>query len=357
MGLRSLALEGFIMIPRFSTKFKSTKVIKNRFILAFLLGILVYAIGTLGYTLIEGWPLFDSLYMTVITLATIGYQEVHALSAKGRIFTILLIILGIGVIAFVLDLSIRMVIEGDLQKILRRHKLEKIIKSLKGHIVVCGYGRMGKVICQELSEKNIPFVVVEKDLNESSKPKGLLLIEGDATNEDILRLTGIEKAHHFIAVLSSDVNNLYAVMSARELNPDINIVARAGEERARKKLKRAGANKVVLPYDIGGFRIVNAVLKPAIVDFVEFAIKGENMDIIMEEIIVHDNASIANKSIKDSQIGSKYRVIIIAIKRKDSQMIFNPMFDTIILPGDTLIVLCEKEKIPDMKSLCLTHTK
>jgi len=229
--------------------------------------------------------------------------------------------------------------------------LEKLIKNMKNHSIVCGYGRMGRIICQELLRKKVPFVVIEKDPQEEDFDDRMPLIQGDATNDDTLKQAGIEKASNLISVLSSDVNNLYAVMSARELNPNLYIVARAAEESAQEKLRRAGATKVVLPYDIGGHRIVNAVLRPAVVDFIEFSTTAQDIEIQMEEIFVEENSPLADKTIQEMQVGREYGVIIIAIKRRSGQMNFNPMFNTIIQPGDTLIVMCEKEKIDLLRKL------
>lgn len=319
---------------------------------AFSLILLVIFIGTIGYVVLEGWPLFDSLYMTVITITTVGYREVHELSDAGKLFTIFLIVSGVGTILYTLNNAARVLIEVEFKEIFGRRKLEKTIKGLKGHYIICGYGRMGKVIGKELKEKGARFVVIEKEaLNPEIFDGDMLFVNGDATRDEILREAGIERAKGLISVLSTDAENLYVVLSARVLNPELNIVARAGEEGSEQKLLRAGADRVVSPYHIGGLRIAHSLLKPAVVDFIEFATRSGNIDLQMEEVYVHSGSKITGMTLDECGVGRELGIIIVAIKREGGDMRFNPTFKTAIKAGDILIALGEKTKLKVLEEM------
>jgi voltage-gated potassium channel len=323
--------------------------LRQKFIIAVGLVILVASFGTAGYMLLEGWNFIDSLYMTVITLASVGFKEIHDLSLIGRIFTIILIIGGVGTVAYALSAGAKIILEGELQEVYGRRRLEKKIKELKDHYIVCGYGRMGKIICRELREKNIKFVIVEKQPDIHKDSKDLLIFPGDATNDEVLKELGIEKAKGLVSVLPSDAENLFVVLSARGLNPNLFIVARAGEEGSEKKLVRAGADKVVSPYHIGGLRIAHTVLKPAVVDFIEFATKSGNIDLQMEEVLIKESSELVGKSLDECGIGRELGIIIVAIKKPNGEMKFNPTFKSAIKTGDTLIALGESSKLKNLE--------
>lgn len=320
--------------------------------MALALIIIVIAFGTAGYQLIEGWNFLDALYMTIITLTTVGYREVHELSSRGMIFTIVLLMVGVGTFLYALSAGAKIILEGELQELFGRKRLEKKIKELKGHYIVCGYGRMGKIICRELKAKNVPFVAIERNgdfLN--NRLDDFLGISGDATNDDILREAGIERAKGLISVLPNDALNLYVVLSARELNPDLHIVARAGEEGSENKLLRAGADKVVSPYHIGGLRIAHTILRPAVVDFIEFATKTGNIELQMEEVTIPEGSSMADKSLDQCGIGRELGIIIVGIKRHTGEMRFNPTSRSTIKVGDTLIALGEISKLKVLENM------
>lgn len=332
--------------------------LKKRLITAFLLLSLIIAFGTLGYIVIEGWNFIDSLYMTIITLTTVGFREIHPLSNKGIIFTIILVISGVGTVFYALGTGAKLILEGELQDIFGRKKLEKKIKDLKNHYIICGYGRMGRIICKELKEKNIRFVVIEKNAeNIPPEKEDLLIFEGDATKDEILKEMGIERAKGLISVLPTDAENLFVVLSARELNPDLFIVARAGEEGSEQKLLRAGADRVVSPYHIGGLRIAHTVLKPAVVDFIEFATKSGNIDLQMEEITVKDRSKLVGLTLDECGIGRDLGIIIVAIKKPTGDMKFNPTFRTTIKAGDTLIALGEASKLKILEEMAISPGK
>ena len=327
--------------------------LKQRFMFAVALVVLVASFGTIGYVVIEGWGFTDALYMTVITLASVGFKEVHDLSLAGRIFTIILIIGGVGTVAYALGAGAKIILEGELQEVYGRRRLEKKIRELKNHYIVCGYGRMGKIICRELREKHIKFVIVEKQPDVTMESDDYLVFHGDATKDEILKELGIEKAKGLVSVLPTDAENLFVVLSARVMNQNLFIVARAGEEGSEQKLLRAGADKVVSPYHIGGLRIAHTVLKPAVVDFIEFATKSGNIDLQMEEVQIKESSPLVGKSLDESGIGRELGIIIVAIKRPNGEMKFNPTFRSAIKEGDTLIALGEISKLKTLEEMAV----
>ena len=215
------------------------KELRSRLIFSSILIGFIIAFGTVGYMVIEGWNLLDSLYMTIITITTVGYREVHTLSSYGIVFTIILLIGGVGIILYVLASGARVILEGELQEVLGRRRLEKKIKELKDHYIICGYGRMGSIVCKELKDKGISFVVIEKN-PVPLDDKDILIVDGDATSDETLKRAGVERARGLVSVLPTDAENLFVVLSARELNPDLFIVARASDEGAEQKILRAG---------------------------------------------------------------------------------------------------------------------
>ncbi len=327
------------------------KELKKRLVFSLVFIILIISVGSAGYVMIEKWNLLDSLYMTIITIASVGYKEIHDLSPNGRIFTIILIIGGVGSVAYALATIAKIILEGEIQEVFGRKKLEKKIKELKDHYIICGHGRMGKIICKELKEKNISFIAVEKKPDMTEAKGNMLLFEGDATKDDVLKEVGIEKAKGLVSVLPTDAENLFVVLSARELNPNLLIVARAGEEGSEQKLIRAGADRVVSPYHIGGLRIAHTVLKPAVVDFIEFATKTGNIDLQMEELTVQDGSMLAGLTLDECGIGRELGIIIVAIKQTTGDMKFNPTFRTVIKTGDTLIALGEISKLKILEGM------
>lgn len=315
--------------------------------------VMIISGGTLGYVFLEGWDLFDSFYMTIITLTTVGFGEVHPLSRVGKLFTIALIVGGVGTVFYALSTAAKFMLEGEFEEIFGRKRLEKRIKELRDHFIVCGYGRMGRIICRELGEKKIPFAVVEKMPERLLAGKDFLIVEGDATRDEVLKEVGIERAKGLISVLPTDAENLYVVLSARGLNPTLTIVARAGDEGSEQKLLRAGADRVVSPYYIGGLRIAHTVLKPAVVDFIEFATKSGNIDLQMEEIAIQENSGLVGRTLDDSGIGRELGIIVVAIKEGSGEMRFNPTYKTAIKAGDTLIALGEISKLKALEDMAM----
>jgi voltage-gated potassium channel len=319
---------------------------------AFLGLTLVMGIGTSGYRVIEGWPLLDCIYMTVITLTTIGFSEVHPLSDSGKIFTIGIIFAGIGMVGYAFVSATSIVVEGEFVRLFSRRRSMKSIGRMHNHIVVCGFGRMGSAIAQELHNRGIPFVVVEKhpDIQERVLELGFLMSPGDATEESVLRGAGVISARGLVAVLDSDAENVYTVLTARELNPRMEIVARAEREAANKKLIRAGANRVVSSHQIGGLRMVMGLLKPAVMEFLEVVMDHKELNLELEEIKVRGASSYAGKKLVDTDIRRDLNLIVIGIKRPDGRMVFNPGPGSVIEDGDTLIVMGHAEALATCKN-------
>lgn len=307
----------------------------------------VLTVGTLGYKILEGWTWLDGFYMTVITITSIGFREVHDLSDSGRLFTILVILMGFGVVAYGAATMTRFMIEGEVEKILSRRQSMKAIERIKNHFIICGFGRMGSFVCRELHLRGIPFVVVERSPEVQTKvvQAGYFLSPGDATEEDVLLAANVRTARGLVAVLDSDASNVYTVLTARELNPDLQITARAAEESAIKKLTRAGADKVLSPYQTGGFRIVMGILKPTVMSFLEVAMDYEHLDLQLEEVKVGEKSIYCGKTLLETGIRRDLNLIIIAVKKKNGEMVFNPGPQTVIECHDTLITLGERTKL------------
>jgi voltage-gated potassium channel len=303
------------------------------------------AFGTFGYMVVEGWGFLDSLYMTIITLTTVGYREVHDLSQRGIIFTIVLLVGGVGTVFYALTKGAQIILESELNQIFRRKRLDKLIRGLSEHYIICGYGRMGKIIAKELADEGASLVVVEKRPGGSEEFEGILVVKGDATRDEVLKEAGIDRAKGLISVLPTDAENLFVVLSARGLNPGLLIVARAIEDGSEQKLLRAGATKVISPYHIGGLRMAHTVLKPTVVDFLEFATKSGNIELQMEEIQVQEGSALIGRTLEECGIGRDLGVIIVAIKQTTGDTQFNPTFRSKVASGDTLIALGEQSRL------------
>jgi len=309
--------------------------------------------GTAGYMSIEKWRFLDALYMTVITLGTVGFKEVHDLSDGGKIFTMCLILVGVSVLGYIVGSLAQIMFEGQFQRIMGRKKVEKQINALKEHYIICGFGRIGSLICKEFKANELPFVIVEKSVDAIEKldEEGYLHMRGDATLDETLLKAGIKRAKGLISVVTSDTENVYITLTARGLNPDLYILARSGEEGSDIKLKRAGANKVVSPYIIGGSRMAQSILRPNVVDFIEIATGSEHMDLQMEEITIPQHSAFAGETLVSSGFRKEIGVIIVGIKKSHGKMIFNPHSQAKIEGDDTLIVLGEPQSIAKLEDL------
>jgi voltage-gated potassium channel len=309
-------------------------------------------LGSLGFVWIEGWSFFDGLYMTGITLTTVGFGEVHPLSKVGRAYTLVLLLAGMGVMLYIVTSLARVVVEGEIRQALGKRKLLTRIKKLKGHYIICGFGRIGEIIARQLKEKGIPLVVVENNPDHVSRleESGYSFVVGDATREEVLQEAGIERASGLVAVVHSDADNVYITLTARSLKPDLYIVARAEERGAEQKLKRAGADKVESPYEIGGRKMAYAILRPTVTTFIELAM-AEGVDLSMEEVAVEPTSPLIGLALKDSGIRRDLDLIVVAIKRASGEMLYNPTPDTQIQGEDTLVVLGMRQNLEAMEKL------
>jgi voltage-gated potassium channel len=318
----------------------------RRLLLHALIFLIILLCGSVGYILIEGseWTTLDALYQTMITLTTVGFQEVHPLSSSGRIFTMFLILSGMGFIFYFLFRVTEVVIEGTVKDLFGRRKLEKKISQLEGHYIICGYGRIGRTVAQLLQQKPLEVVVIDKNAEfiPEFQEKGILYLLGEATDEDLLLRAGIDRAKGLVAVVSSDADNVYITLTARGLNPKLFILARAAEEASARKMIRAGADKVVSPYDIGARRMANTILRPTVIDFIELAMHTRNLELQMEEITIQEGAKLQDVTLMESAIRKEYNLIVVAIKKKSGEMIFNPSPQAKLHVGDTLVVLGDR---------------
>jgi voltage-gated potassium channel len=315
--------------------------------LAFLLLVLIVTVGTGGYVFIEHWSIFDSLYMTIITLATVGFSEVRPLSETGRAFTMILIAVGVFNGGFIIASIGQLVLEGQLQAILGRRKMEKIVQKLNDHIILCGYGRVGRQVAQEFARRKQPFVVIENSLTSGQEAgrDDIIIITGNAVEDEVLERAGITRARAIVSTLPDDADNVYLALTARQMNPRLVIIVRADTELAKKKLLRAGANRVVCPHELGGTQMAMATLRPNVVDFMHLASAPGGERLRIEEISIKEKGNLTGKTIIEAAIKSEYDAIVVGLRKKTGQMMFNPPGETTMEAGDILIVLGEHQKL------------
>jgi voltage-gated potassium channel len=328
-------------------------VVLRRLAVLILIPLGLVLAGTLGFHLLEGWSLFDSLYATVITLSTIGYGDFVPRTTAGRAFTIGLVLSGVFTLFFSATEIIRSVVSGEVADILGRRQMERELAQLKDHIIVCGFGRMGKLVCSEFARERVPFVIVderETALKDFHQPPGIPLV-GDATSDEVLTHAGVARARGLVTVMASDASNLFTTMSARLLNARLYIVARVENPHSEQKLLRAGANRVVSPYQIGGVRVAHAMLKPTVVDFIDLATRTGHIELQMEEARIGPHSPLAGCKLRESRLRADLRVIIVAIKRKDGEMLFNPDPESTLQAGDILVAIGHKEHLRHLEEL------
>jgi len=318
----------------------SSQFIK-RLLLGSFLGLLVISLGTVGYMLVEDWGFYESLYMTAITVTTVGFGEVHPLSPAGRLLTMVVMFIGVGSIFYLLTTLTQAVVEGKLREVMGRRHLRRQIRTLKDHYIICGYGRIGALVAKMLMEQGVETVILEasEEITRQLEEDGVHYVLGSATEDDNLKAAGIERAQGLVATVSSDADNVFITLSAKQINPDILVIARATELINERKLKLAGADKVVSPYFIGARRIAQTVIRPSVADFVDLTFHGGDLGLQMEELVMGEGTVLDGLALKDTGIRRDYNLIILAVKKSDEQMLFNPEADTVINVGDTLIAL------------------
>jgi voltage-gated potassium channel len=326
----------------------------RRPIFAVALLLFIFTAGTIGYHIIEDAPLFDSLYFTVVTLTTIGYGEMENFSDQGRLFTIVLVLLDIGIFTYAISSLTQFFISGTMLQILGVQHMQREIARLKDHIIVCGYGRLGKNIVEHLRHSGQPYVIIDSKSDEmtDSFDEKYLVIHGDASDDSTLLKAGIERAQTLIVATPEDPINVYITLSARNINPKIRIIARAIDETAETKLIRAGADRVVSPIERGADYMAQTALRPSVVDFLDVTSTPGGEQIQLEELVVPPNSIAEGKSLGDLQIGRKYSLMIVAIRHMtpEERVEFNPRAESIAKAGDTLVILGKVENLQQLEN-------
>jgi voltage-gated potassium channel len=325
----------------------------SRLKISLFLLLVIIGFGTTGYATIEGWSVFEAFYMTLITISSVGFGEIHPLSTTGRVLTIVIIISGISVLTYSLGQVARIFVEGELRQILGRRKLEKQIAELKDHYIICGFGRIGGIIAKELTAENIPIVVIEQEPQriEQLEACHYLYLNMDATADTTLIKAGLHSAKGLVTAVSSDADNVFIALSAKGLRPDIFILARASDTKNEDKLLRAGASRVVCPYEMGGRRMAEILSRPTVVDFIENTMVNSELDLKMEEAVIGPSSYLIGKTIMTSNLRQDFGVIIVAIKKATNEMIYNPMPSEILDAGDVVVVIGKKDGLRRMADI------
>ncbi len=314
--------------------------------------VIIIVAGVIGYTVIEGWSFIDAIYMTIITITTVGYAEVHPLTTAGRIFSIFLIVGGVSGALYAISGIAEYILEGHLGTTLGRRRMETNIAKLKGHFILCGYGRVGREIARIFTEENVPFVVIDKDQEgiTNAEKDGHLYMLADATDDEALKQTGIEQARGLVIAAGSDADSVYITLSARGLRPDLFIEARATAPDAEAKLKRAGADRIIHPYSLGARRMAELALRPAVVDFIDTVIRSRGRDLQMENITVGRDSALVGLTAEETRHRTK--AAILAISKKSGRLVANPTAEEIIQAGDILITLGTRKQLATLEEIC-----
>lgn len=322
------------------------------FALCFLL--IIISVGTIGYHLMEGWSFLDSLYMTVITLATVGYGEIHPLSAGGRVFTIFLIFSSVGTMGYAIASLTKFIVEGEFNQLIRGRRMSNQIANMKDHIILCGAGPTGMYIAEELSKTNTPFVLIERNPETLKHVIAMIgdmpYIMGDAAHDDTLLQAGIERAKGLIAVLGEDKDNVFIVLSARSLNNKLRIVARVIEEENTEKFRKAGADEIVSPNAIGGLRMASIMIRPSVVNFLDQMLRVSNQVLRVEELRIDDMPDMKDRTLAQTDMGRKTGLLVLAVKSAEGQYQFNPGAHYTLQSGDVLIVMGASEQLQAFKT-------
>lgn len=322
-----------------------------------LIGLVV--LGVTGYHSLEGWSFLDSLYMTVITLGTVGFKEVSPLDARGKMFTIVLIVFGLTVAFWAISMLIETVVGEQMWHAIKRRKMQRHISRLHNHYIVCGFGRMGQQIVKDLQREGVPHAVIEKNPEQLPKliSQDIPFIEGNASDDKVLSAAGVKQAAGLITVAPTDEENVFITLSARALNPKLYIVARSIMEENEGKLRMAGADRVMSPYVMGGRRMATAVIRPNVLDFLELALHTDEVQMMIEEMTIHPGSCFVGMSLKDADLRQHTGVTVIGIKRQNGKVIANPHGEEILSAGDVLIVLGLREELDNAEHLTCTVTE
>jgi len=317
--------------------------------LSLVLGAL--AAGTAGYVLVEGWSVWDAFYMTVITVTTVGYREVHPMTRPGEALTVLLLLGGVGTFFYVLSLFVAGVVQAGFARRWEAKRRDRMLDDLRDHFIVCGYGRMGRIIVDEFRRQDVPFVVIDREaeLVHELVAAGSLAVAADAGSEDVLRRIGIDYARGLISAVGSDAENVYIILSARLTRPDLFIIGRAENEDAIAKLRRAGADRVFSPYQAGAHQMAQAALRPAVVDFVQLATSSERLELGIEQIRLTPASPLCGQSLAAANVRQRFGVVVVGVQRAGGKMEFNPAPETEMSAGDHLIVMGRPDTLKQLE--------
>ena len=320
--------------------------------LAIIAVLIAIALGTVMFRTIEGWSILTSLYVTVQTVTTVGYGDVTPQSTAGRAFATFFMLFGVGIVLYALTSTVQSIVQSELVATFGQRRRSRKMSKLRAHFIICGAGRVGSHLIRSLMGSHDTFIVIERDPEKVTELSdlGVTVLVRDATLEESLREAGVEQARGLAACLPEDADNVYIVLTARDLNPSIHIVARAAEEQAEAKLIRAGANRVVAPTIIGGHRMAVALTKPAVGDFID-SITANELDLGFEQLEVEAVSSLVNRKLSETNIRSELNIVIVSIRRSDGQIIFNPSADTVIKAGDMLIAISDAEALEKLNLL------
>ena len=325
----------------------------RRFVLIIVAIATTLTIGTVGFTIVDHYPPFDAFYMTLTTMTTVGYGEIHPLSHAGRIFNSFLIVFGVTTIFIAIGAMTQTIVELEFGDAIGRRRNKRMIDKLKDHFIICGFGRVGRGAANELRHAGVPFVVVDidPDRTERAMRAGMLAVTADSTHDDTLRQVAIEKARGLVGALATDADNLFVLLSAKGLNPGIYVATRAAEEGAEAKMRRAGADAVFAPYAMTGHRLAQSLLRPHVVQFLDFTTKDVGEDIAIEQVRVSGASEMVSKTIKEMQLRKEVGVIVMAIRRESGEMVFNPPAETAVQGGDYLIVMGRPGNLRTLETL------
>jgi len=329
--------------------------------LGFVAGLiaLVLITGTIGFSVIDGYPRFDAFYMTLITVSTVGYAEIHPLSQAGRVFNSFLIFFGVITMFFAIGAMTQSIIELELGEYFGKRRNRRMIEKLEKHFIVCGYGRVGRNAALELKRAGEPFVVVDREAERTERAiqAGMLAVTADSTRDETLRSVRVGNARGLISALATDADNLFVILSAKNLNPKLFVATRAAEEEAEEKLRRAGADALFAPYTTAGYRLAQAVLRPHVFQFFDLATKGMGFDVDIEQVRVPESSGFASRSLEQTRIRHDLGVIVLGIRKLDGAMLFNPAAETVIQGGDYLIVMGEPANLRTLENLVLVGAR
>ena len=313
---------------------------RQRFLFALTALAALVGVGVIGYLILEpDWSILDALFMTVITLTTVGFQEVHPLDDAGRLFTVFLIVGGVGTVTYTAFTGAGVLLESGLHRALGRRTMDRQVARLKDHIVVCGFGRVGRAVCEEFVKRDAPFVVIERDPERANVPPSYLLVAGDATEDETLLAAGTDRASSMVAALSESADNVYVCLSARQFNRTLRITARADSDSTERKLRRAGANRVVCPYRAGARRMAVTTLNPNVVEFVNLVTGDASSDLQLEEVEVRSGSQLVGQSLKTSRIRDRFDAVVVGIKHAQAKSLINPPAEETIRAGDVLFLI------------------